>query len=287
MKNSNIPPNLSAASISSSSRSRNKYIKNYNNQTEIPLMSKKVKISEEKLLKLTRKAYNKAGADNYFEGKSLHLLCRAVNSQFSNDSKKGKKDPNLLFTLQSRVDDRFNPHNEAWKQAFILVISFLKKYKMELSLNTVIVETPKNMDNQSNIFNRGHQNKNVVPFPINFKAFSSPESVTRIFQNILQTKSEIKNKTFQERITEFIEELEMEDFWQQNPLLVLPQKSTKAIQNQPKAMPTPQLQTNNEINDDDDEINDGILDDPVIERPRKSKTTKVRRNPKSTQQSKK
>ena len=94
---------------------------------DIPMMTKKVRISQEKLLALTRKAYNNSGADNKCEAKSLHLLCRVVNAQFT-PSGNNNQSPNSLCTLQSKFEDKFNPSSEAWKHAFILVISFLKKY---------------------------------------------------------------------------------------------------------------------------------------------------------------
>ena len=199
-----------SSTTSKSSHHRSKNI----NQNEIPLMNKKVTISQEKLLALTRKVYNNSGADNKCEAKSLHLLCRAVNAQFA--SSNDNQTPNSLYTLQSKFEDKFNPTSEAWKHALILVISYLKKYQMELSLATVIVETPKEIE----VRNYNTPGIVKIPFPISMKRFTSPESVSRIFNDLMNTKKSIQNKTFNDKLNEFIENMEMEDFWQRNPLLV-------------------------------------------------------------------
>ena len=190
----------------------------------IPYMSKKVKISQEKLLAKTKQVYNSSGADNKCEAKSLHLLCRAVNAQFSLlNSNNNNSVSNSLYTLQSKVEDKFNPSSEAWKHAFILVISFLKKYQMELSLATIFVETPKEIEV------RNYNGIITVPFPISLKHFSSPESVSRVFNDLIRTKNAIRKKTFTDKLNEFIEDMEMEDFWQRNPLLVFPGRFVNAM----------------------------------------------------------
>ncbi|OHT17628.1 hypothetical protein TRFO_00897 [Tritrichomonas foetus] len=166
----------------------------------IPLISKKVDISEEKLLKMTRNAYDRSGADNYCEAKTLHLLSRAISH-----SKKPE-----LATLQPNI--RVKAESDAWKQAFILAISFLKKYQMELALRTVIVEVPKS-------------------FSISTKKFSSPDSVTRVFNDIMKTKNNILDKTFEDKLNDFIEEMEMEDFWQKNPITVTVRQPGSKIEN--------------------------------------------------------
>lgn len=201
-------------SSSTRSKSSQRHFQNQIQKDDIPYMSKKVTISQEKLLAKTKKVYNRSGADNKCEAKSLHLLCRAVNAQFSLSNNSTAS--NNLYTLQSKVEERFNPSSEAWKHAFILVISFLKKHQMELSLATVIVETPKEIEV------RNYNGIVKVPFPISMKHFSSSENVSRVFDDLMRTKNAINNKTFTDKLNEFIEDMEMEDFWQRNPLLVFP-----------------------------------------------------------------
>lgn len=200
---------------STTSKSSHRRSKNQAQNNNNLMINTKVTMPQEKLLAMTRKVYNSSGADNKCEAKSLHLLCRVVNAQL-NSSNNDNQTPSSLYTLQSKFEDKFNPSSEAWKHALILVISYLKKYQMELSLATVIVETPKEIE----VRNYNSPGVVKIPFPISMKRFTSPESVSRIFCDLMQTRKTIKNKTFKDKLNEFIENMEMEDFWQRNPLLV-------------------------------------------------------------------
>ena len=152
-------------------------------------MNVKVEIPEDKLISLTREVYDKSGTDNYCEAKTVHLLSRAVTHS---------KNP-ILAPVQPIINVKVE--SDAWRQAFLLAISYLKKYQMELSLKTVIVEVPKD-------------------FPISTKKFTSASSVSRIFSDLMKTRNQMMKWTFEDKLRLFIEDMEMEDFWQKNPITV-------------------------------------------------------------------
>lgn len=154
----------------------------------IPL-TKKVEIEDRKLAILTARRYALSGADNFCEAKTLRLLAYAVSNS----------DKQALLPLQPAVNIKMNV--QAWAQAYHLVVSYLKSHKMEQTLRTVLTEYPKVQ--QPRIRNK-----------------ITPKLVEKYFTNIFLMKPIVRDRTFDQKVEEFMEDLKIEDVYQESPIKV-------------------------------------------------------------------
>lgn len=154
----------------------------------IPL-TKKVEIEDRKLAILTARRYALSGADNFCEAKTLRLLAYAVS----------ESDKQELQPLQSSVNIKMNI--TAWAQAYHLVISYLKSHKMEQTIRTVRTEYPKVA--QPRVRNK-----------------ITPKLVEKYFTNIFLMKPIVRDRTFDQKVEEFMEDLKIEDVYQESPIKV-------------------------------------------------------------------
>ena len=131
--------------------------------------------------------FAKAGGVNHFQARSI-----ALTAKYAVGSKNHK-----LCTLQPRIS---NMDSDSWRWVFNFVIAYLKRYKMQSTIDAIKYE----------LGNR--------PFPEHRHAFK-PERVDRYFVELLKVLSVLKQRDFDSSVMRFMEDMKYEDTLQLSPLI--------------------------------------------------------------------
>ena len=135
---------------------------------DVGLISKKVTIEEGRLTNMTKRIVDASGADNFCEAETLRLTSEAIAE--TNNAK--------LEPLKSHV--RMNNESAAWVHSYNMVISFLKKHKMEETLQTVMCEFPEDQRPKS---------RNDV----------KPKIIDRYFTDVFAVMKKLRAQTMQDQ----------------------------------------------------------------------------------------
>lgn len=128
---------------------------------------------QEKLNQDTAEAVEKAGGINYLYAEYIHkVLTHVTNS-----------DETVVERLQPNV--RVNMEDEAWRQAVCLTLAYLKRHKMEESIQTMRTEFP---DTPAK------------------SGFAKKSDLEGFFEEIGGTIQEIKSTAFEKRVKLFADE---------------------------------------------------------------------------------
>ena len=144
-------------------------------------------IHQDEIATRTREIFDKAGGTNHYQSQSISLLAEHVVS--SSNQK--------LCTLQPRLssfDSAF------WNDGLSLVMTYLKKYNMKKTINTILEEIGKSrMPEQKHVFETA--------------------LIDGYFESLLSLAPKLESKDFDQNVHDFIEELVYEDSLQFSALV--------------------------------------------------------------------
>ncbi|EAY14728.1 hypothetical protein TVAG_038340 [Trichomonas vaginalis G3] len=144
-------------------------------------------LHQDEIADRTRQAFEKAGGPNHFQSKTVSLAAKEVVG-----SKEHK-----FCTLQPRITPI---DNDPWKDGFSLVVAFLKHYKMQNTLDTIMTELGSS------------------PFPEQ-KHVYDPNLTETYFKQLTDLQENFAARDFEQNVMNFMEDIKYEDALQFSPLV--------------------------------------------------------------------
>lgn len=157
--------------------------------------------TDEEMLDLVQKAFERVGAHMYFQAKTIVYTCKVICNT---------RNPRYHI-LQPKI--KIDTTSPAWNNAYMLVLAYLKKLKMKQTLKAIKIENTIQFTEQA-------QPKNI------FEA----DNVESFYTELLNLNSDNVLPEFDTRVDEFINDFKYEDVMQDSPVRVKKVYKWKALE---------------------------------------------------------